>query len=174
MRSYLSRFAGPIATDVVGDLIDLAVVEAMCDKGLRLRPVSQHTVQLPTPSCRSMAIRRSPTRCGNRGCVRRQWPTRPRGLWRDLVARRRPGLKKLGLAIYGLAALAATFLFLGPASRSDRGSRPRKVSADVLLYCAWGIPTSFLAPCSRIRRAEVDDWICDCPPCRGRLGRSVR
>ena len=36
-----------------------------------------------------------------------------KGLWRDILGRRRPGVKQLGLAIYGLAAVAATFGFLG-------------------------------------------------------------
>ena len=35
-----------------------------------------------------------------------------KGFWRDIFARRRPGVKQLGLAIYGLAAVVATFLFL--------------------------------------------------------------
>jgi putative peptide zinc metalloprotease protein len=35
-----------------------------------------------------------------------------KGLWRDLVARRRPGIKQLGLAAYGLMVVVGTYLFL--------------------------------------------------------------
>jgi putative peptide zinc metalloprotease protein len=35
-----------------------------------------------------------------------------RGLWSDLRARRRPGLREIGLAVYGLAALVGSFGFL--------------------------------------------------------------
>jgi putative peptide zinc metalloprotease protein len=35
-----------------------------------------------------------------------------KGFWRDLAARRRPGLREVGLAGYGLAVAAATYLFL--------------------------------------------------------------
>jgi putative peptide zinc metalloprotease protein len=35
-----------------------------------------------------------------------------KGFWRDIFSRRRPGAKQVGLAVYGLAAVVATFLFL--------------------------------------------------------------
>jgi putative peptide zinc metalloprotease protein len=35
-----------------------------------------------------------------------------KGFWRDLLARRRPGLRQVGLVCYGLAAVAGTYLFL--------------------------------------------------------------
>ena len=35
-----------------------------------------------------------------------------RGIWRDLAARRRPGIKQVGLAAYGLMVVVGTYLFL--------------------------------------------------------------
>jgi putative peptide zinc metalloprotease protein len=35
-----------------------------------------------------------------------------KGLWKDLAARRRPGIKQFGLAAYGLMAVVGTYLFL--------------------------------------------------------------
>ena len=79
-----------------------------------------------------------------------------RGIWRDLRAGRRPGLRQLGLAAYGFTAIVGMTLFVLIASAGVELA-PRRPGADLRATAAGHDPAS-----SGHRRGDVPDLVSRC------------